>query len=330
MNIIDFKKVVKTYRVPKKPKEGFWQKVKSLFYRKWLTKEIIKDVSFSLKEGEFVGYVGPNGAGKSTTIKLLTGILTPTSGTIRVLGFDPVKDREKYTYNIGVVFGHRSLLEFDIPVIDSLRMFKAIYELDEKTFELRLKQFAKMLKIDELLHVPVRKLSLGQRMRCELAASLLHKPKVIFLDEPTIGLDAISKEEIRNFLKQINKEQNVTIILTTHDMDDIEALCTRLILIDDGSIVYDGALERFTERYIRHKTIEFQLAKVVKKAEYERVLKVADEVEKEGRKVVLRIDIRKHKIAPILDKLLGSARIDDLTIHSPRLEHIIKEAYAKK
>lgn len=329
MTVIDFKNVTKTYRVPEKPKPGAWNKVKSLFYRKWLKKKIIKNISFKLKEGEFVGYVGPNGAGKSTTIKLLTGVLTPSSGSISVLGFDPVKDRYQYTYNIGVVFGHRSLLEFDIPVIESFKLFRAIYELDEETFKERLDYFADMLKIRDLLHIQVRKLSLGQRMRCELAASLLHKPKIIFLDEPTIGLDAISKEEIRNFLTKINKEEKVTIILTTHDMDDIEALCTRIILIDEGKVVYDGNLEKFTQGYIKHKTIEFQLGSVKRKAQYGAVLKSADEVEEEGRTVRLRIDIKEHKIASVLDKLLTSAEIDDLTVHSPRLEHVIKEAYKK-
>jgi len=330
MVVVEFKKVRKMYRVPEKPKKGFWHKIRAMFYRKWHKKDIIKNVSFELKEGEFVGYVGPNGAGKSTTIKLLTGVLTPSSGQIRVLGFDPVKDRYKYTYNIGVVFGHRSLLEFDIPVIESFKLFKAIYELEEKTFKERLEYFADMLKINDLLHVPVRKLSLGQRMRCELAASLLHKPKIIFLDEPTIGLDAISKEEIRSFLARINKEEKVTIILTTHDMDDIEALCHRLILIDDGHIVYDGALKEFTEKYIKHKTIEYELARVKSKKAYETLLESVDEKEQEGKMARLRVDVKKQRVADVLAALLKSAEVDDLTIHSPRLEHVIKEAYKEK
>lgn len=329
MGVIECKNVTKVYRVPEKPKPGAWNKIRSLFYRKWL-KKIIKNVSFTLKEGEFVGYVGPNGAGKSTTIKLLTGVLTPTSGSIRVLGFDPGKERYEYTYNIGVVFGHRSLLEFDIPVVESFKLFKAIYELDEETFRERLEYFADMLNIKDLLHIPVRKLSLGQRMRCELAASLLHKPKVIFLDEPTIGLDAVSKEEIRNFLTKVNREEKVTIILTTHDMDDIEALCNRIILIDEGKIVYDGDLGKFTQGYVKHKTVEFQTGRVKKKAKYEAALKLADSVEEAGRLVRLRVDIKKHKIAAVLDKILASAEVDDLTVHSPRLEHVIKEAYKKE
>jgi len=329
MNAVEVRNVTKVYRIPEKPKSGFWQSVRRLFYRKWLNKEIISNISFSIKKGEFVGYIGPNGAGKSTTIKLLTGVLTPTSGSINVLGFNPIKDRYRFTYKIGVVFGHRSMLEFDIPVIDSLNLFKAIYELDDATFNERLKYFSDMLKLNDILHVPVRKLSLGQRMRCELAASLLHKPEIIFLDEPTIGLDAISKDEIRNFLTKVNREENVTIILTTHDMDDIEALCSRIILIDDGTIAYDGSLDEFKRKYIRHKTVEYVLLSERNKKKYQELLKLADDVEQEGRTVRLRINIKKCRMPDILSMLLDSADVEDLTMHTPRLEHVIKEVYEK-
>lgn len=327
MRVINFENVTKKYRVPEKPKPGFFNSLKAFFYRKWFEKDIIKNISFEIEEGEFVGYIGPNGAGKSTTIKLLTGVLTPTSGNISVLSLSPTKNRYEFTYKIGVVFGHRSMLEFDIPVIESFKLYKAIYELNDSEFRERVDYFCKMLKLEDLLHVPVRKLSLGQRMRCELAASLLHKPRIIFLDEPTIGLDAISKEEIRNFLTKINREEKVTIILTTHDMDDIEALCSRIMVIDEGRIVHDGKLEEFKKKYIRHKTVEFQLKEIKNNKKYEHVLSLADESEFEGRKVLLRINVKKHRIHSVLDGLLESADVDDLTVHTPRLEHVIKEVY---
>jgi len=328
MKAIEVKGVTKIYNVPVKPKSGFFNRLVSVFHRTWIKKIIIKDISFDIEQGEFVGYIGPNGAGKSTTIKLLTGILTPSSGTISVLGFSPTEQRYEYTYNIGVVFGHRSVLEFDIPVIDSFKLFKSIYELDESTFDSRLRLFSKMLALDDLLHIPVRKLSLGQRMRCEIAACLLHRPKVIFLDEPTIGLDAISKSEIRSFLTKINKEENVTIILTTHDMDDIEELCHRIILIDDGSLVYDGSLNDFKKEFIAHKTVEYKLLKVLKNSEYKKILSSAHEVEHEGDIVRLRVDSKKD-ITKILKSVLECAVVEDISIHTPRLEHLIKEVYLK-
>ena len=328
MSVIQVQNVCKDFKIPKKvDNPSFWQKVGSIFYRKWETVSVLKDVSFKINEGEFVGYVGPNGAGKSTTIKLLTGVLTPTSGNLDVLGFSPTKQRYKYTYNIGVVFGHRTLLEFDIPVIESLKLYKDIYELTNEEFKERLEMFSKMLKIDELLHIPVRKLSLGQRMRCEIAASLLHKPKVLFLDEPTIGLDAIAKDEIRDFLTRINKKEKTTIILTTHDMDDIEALCKRIIIIDQGKLIYDGDLQKINQRFIKYKNVEAEIQKVTTKKAFNALLKKVEVVTKTQRLLKFRVALNKFHVPDIIDELMDSTNVVDLIVHEPRLENVIKEIY---
>ena len=330
-DVIVVRDLVKTFRVPaKQAANSFLSNVKNLLYRKWEDKTVLKSLNFTVKEGEFVGYVGPNGAGKSTSIKLLTGILSPTSGEARVLGFVPFKQRYDYSYNIGVVFGQRSLLEFDIPVIESFKLYKDVYELSRKDFEARLDYFSKALKIDEFLHIPVRKLSLGQRMRCEIAASFLHNPKVVFLDEPTIGLDAIAKEEIRNFLKKINKENKTTIILTTHDMEDIEQTCERIIVIDEGKIIFDNSIKKLKKEYVKHKRVEVDYSEVLNKSKLAAVLKKTTITERREGYMDLRIDITKHKVPAIVDDLLECLDVHDLAVHSPRLESVIKEIYGRK
>ena len=195
-------------------------------------KRALDSISFTVPSGQVLGLIGPNGAGKTTAVKVLTGILTPTAGRVRVLGFDPHHDRYRYTYHIGLVFGQRSLLWYDIPVIESLRLYADIYEIDRQAFDQKVRQFSEMLDIGGLLHIPVRKLSLGQRMRAEIAASLLHTPEVLFLDEPTIGLDSVAKERVREFLRQENRDRGTTIVLTTHDMNDVEALAQRVLILD--------------------------------------------------------------------------------------------------
>ena len=326
--MIEVKNLRKTFRKPKKlKKKSIRQSIKNIFYREWQTVNVLKGINFKIKEGEFIGYVGPNGAGKSTTIKALTGILTPTSGSIKCLDMDPNKDRYEYTKHIGVTFGQKSLLWYEIPVIESFKLYRDVYELDKKVYEKRLKEFSKILKINELLHVPVRKLSLGQRMRCEIVASLLHNPKIVFLDEPTIGLDAIAKEEIRTFLKKINKEEGTTIILTTHDMADIEELCERIILIDKGKIIYDGSLAKLKKRYIKFKQIEFEYDKVKNKKEAEELKKLCQIIEQRDGYLKLRVNTRKHRVKTIIDNILLGYDISDLSIQEQALETVIKEVY---
>ncbi len=239
--MIEFQDIRKSYRVSKR-ESGLGNAVKSFFKRDYTMIEAIKDISFSIGDGEMVGYIGPNGAGKSTTIKILSGILMPDSGTCVVNGQVPWKDRKEYVRQIGVVFGQRSQLWWDIPVMDSFELLQAIYTIPAPKYRSKLDELTELLHLEELLKTPTRQLSLGQRMRCELAASLLHDPKLLFLDEPTIGLDAVSKIAVRDFIKKMNEEHKTTVILTTHDMQDIEAITNRVILIGRGQKLMDGTL----------------------------------------------------------------------------------------
>ena len=240
--MITMENVCKSYRIAKR-NAGFAEACKALFHREYQVIEALKNVSFTISDGEMVGYIGPNGAGKSSTIKILSGILTPDSGTVLVDGRTPWKNRIEHVRRIGVVFGQRSQLWWDVPVIDSFELIKDIYSIPNQMYQENLEELTETLNLGELLRTPVRQLSLGQRMRCELAASLLHSPKILFLDEPTIGLDAVSKLAVREFVKKHNETHGTTVILTTHDMQDIEALTKRIILIGKGRILMDGTLE---------------------------------------------------------------------------------------
>lgn len=240
--MIAMKHVSKTYRVARR-KAGFREACKSLFYREYEEICALDDVSFTIRDGEMVGYMGPNGAGKSSTIKILSGILTPDSGECCIDGLVPWKDRVKHVARIGVVFGQRSQLWWDIPVIDSFELLRDVYSVPQAQYKRKLDELTALLQLEELLKTPTRQLSLGQRMRCELAASLLHNPGILFLDEPTIGLDAVSKLAVREFVRRMNREHGTTVILTTHDMQDISALAQRVILIGRGRILLDGTLD---------------------------------------------------------------------------------------
>ena len=256
--IIQFKEISKDFKIlTKKKKSGFL----NLFRRDKTIIHALKNIFFEIEEGDIVGYIGPNGAGKSTTIKIMSGILTPTSGECSIMGQVPWKDRQKYVKNIGVVFGQRSQLWWDVPIIDSFELLKDIYKIPEKEYEETLNDLIDSLNLKDLLNRPLRQLSLGQKMKCELAGSLLHRPKVLFLDEPTIGLDAVTKLAVRDFIKSINKKWGTTIILTTHDMNDIDALTNKIILIGRGQILYNGSFSEIKEKYGHIKEIEVEFAK---------------------------------------------------------------------
>lgn len=246
--MITLEHVRKTYKVSKRD-AGFSSALKALFHRHYEHIHALDDVSFTISDGEMVGYIGPNGAGKSSTIKILSGILTPEEGICLVDGLTPWKNRIEYVKNIGVVFGQRTQLWWDVPVLDSFELLKEIYLIPETVYQNNLEQLTEMLDLAKLLQTPVRQLSLGQRMRCEIAASLLHDPRILFLDEPTIGLDAVSKLAVRDFIKKLNLEKNTTVILTTHDMQDIEALTDRIILIGKGKILLDGTIDDIRKDY---------------------------------------------------------------------------------
>ena len=239
--MIEMKGISKTYRIRKR-EAGIGSAVKALFTRDYTEIHALKEMSFTIPDGQIVGYIGPNGAGKSTTIKILSGILRPDSGTCTVNGMVPWEDRKKYVSRLGVVFGQRSQLWWDVPVMESFQLLRDIYRVEKKEFQSNLSRLTEQLDLGDFLNAPVRLLSLGQRMRCEIAASLLHSPDILFLDEPTIGLDAVSKLKVREFIRNENRERKITVILTTHDMQDIDALCHRVLLIGKGQLLLDGSI----------------------------------------------------------------------------------------
>lgn len=257
--MITLQNINKTFRVAKR-KEGLGAAFRALFQREYEIITALQDISFEIGEGEIVGYIGPNGSGKSTTIKIMSGILTPDSGICKIAGYTPWKDRKEYVRHIGVVFGQRSQLWWDVPIVDSFSLLKDIYEISEEDYRSTLEELTEYLDLTELLKMPARQLSLGQRMRCEIAASLLHRPKILFLDEPTIGLDAVSKLAVRDFIRKLNREKGVTVILTTHDMQDMEALASRILLIGKGKILFDGSYEKFKKNAKEGDGVEEMLA----------------------------------------------------------------------
>lgn len=248
MAIIEVKKLVKTYKTLEK-EEGMIGYIKNLVKPKYKEFKAVKGINFEIQEGELVGYIGENGAGKSTTIKMLTGLLTPTSGKVIVDGIVPNEKRIQNNQKIGAVFGQKTQLWWDLPVIESFRLIRKMYKIPENEYRKNLKKFSELLELEDLLEKQVKNLSLGQKMRCEIAATFLHNPKIVYLDEPTIGLDVFVKEKIRKFIKDINQEKNTTVILTTHDLNDIEDVCNRIILLDNGSIIYDGDKQKFKDTY---------------------------------------------------------------------------------
>lgn len=252
--IIEVENLCKTFKISKRA-NGLPGRVANLFVPKYNYKKAVSDISFEIVEGEAVGFIGANGAGKSTTIKMLSGILCPDAGNIEVAGYIPFKQRKEYVANIGVVFGQKSQLQWDLPVIESFELLKHIYSIPKNLYKENLALFTEILALSSFIEQPVRQLSLGQKMRADIAAALLHSPKIIFFDEPTIGLDVVAKEKIRDFVRYINKEKSVTVIFTTHDMQDIEQTCNRLILIDKGEKVYDGTVKGLLDTYAKEKKL---------------------------------------------------------------------------
>ena len=321
MSFIEVKHINKTFKVPIKL-SGRFGTLKSFFNRKYNYIKAINDISFSIKKGEIVGYIGPNGAGKSTTIKILSGILVPDSGEVKINKMIPWKDRKKYVSNIGVVFGQRSQLWWDIPAIDSFNLLKDIYKLEESEYQKTLNELIELLNLKDIINIPVRQLSLGNRMKCEIAASLIHRPKILFLDEPTIGLDAISKKMVREFIKKINKQNNVTVILTTHDMADIEALAKRIILIGKGKLLYDGSLSKLKHKYdylrkikiITRDKIEINEDYIVNKNNIDGGIEFI-------------IDIRKIEINEFIKLISSKISIIDIDIDSGNIDELIVKLY---
>ena len=322
MSYIDVKGISKTFKVSKR-NSGIRDTLKSFFKREYVYIDAVKDINFQIEKGEIVGYIGPNGAGKSTTIKMLSGILLPTAGNITINGLNPFVDRKKYVSTIGVVFGQRSQLSWDIPAEDTFDLLCDIYNLDNEEYQKTKNHLVKLLNIEEVMKKPVRSLSLGQRMRCEIAASLLHKPEILFLDEPTIGLDAESKKIVRDFILKINKEDKVTLILTTHDMTDIETLAKRIILIGKGQILYDGAISKLKKKYGSYVHVHVITKDAVKKGRIKGIVdfsKVSD-----GYNFI--IDSNVISVSKFLNHLSLNYAIDDLDIDNEKIDDIILKLY---
>mgnify|MGYP001389277866 FL=1 len=324
--MIKVENLVKTYKIIEK-EEGLIGYFKNLFHPKYKDFMAVKGINFEIKEGELVGYIGENGAGKSTTIKMLTGLLTPTSGKVTVNGIIPYKERIKNNKNIGAVFGQKTQLWWDLPVIESFRLIKKMYNMTESEYRKNLKKFTKLLELDELLEKQVKNLSLGQKMRCEIAATFLHNPKIVYLDEPTIGLDVFVKEKIRKFIKEINEENKTTVILTTHDLKDIEDVCDRIILLDKGQIIYDGEKQKFKDKYGKYITAELIVKNkksIIKNDLKNENLKIIEEKENS---IKLKFLHEKITILTVMDEISKYCEIEDVHMKEAELEDILKEIY---
>ena len=303
---------------------------RDLLTRNYKIVPAVNDINFTVKKGEMVAYIGENGAGKSTTIKMLTGILEPTSGEIMVNGMNPHKEREKFTQTIGVVFGQRSQLWWDIAVQESFRLLKKVYKVSDEQYNDHMEHVIKTLDIGPLLDKPVRKLSLGQRMRCELAAALIHNPPLLFLDEPTIGLDVLVKMKIREFLKEINEKYNTTILLTTHDLGDIEALCERVIMLDEGQIIYDGELQSLKNNWAEEKQVHFQFIEPVELHDLQSLglsFHVNWEFDEKNHTYIAVLKEESDHISQLVAAVVSRFKIKDVKIHETSIEEIVRNIY---
>ncbi|MEM4239959.1 MAG: ATP-binding cassette domain-containing protein [Candidatus Woesearchaeota archaeon] len=321
-NIIHVKDLKKQFKTIKRG-QGIIAAFKSLVKPEIEYKQALKGISFDIKEGEIVGLIGPNGAGKSTVLKILCGLLWPDSGEANVMGMKPWKDRINYVAKIGAVFGQKSNLFWDLPPIDSYYLNRDIYGIPQNEFLPRMKKLIKLLEIEQISRTPVRDLSLGERMRCEVIQALLHNPRLVFLDEPTIGLDIIAKEKLRDFLIKLNKEQKTTFIVTTHDMQDIERLCDRVIIINHGKIIYDGPLEEIRQKYLTDKHIEVKLAEKAGKFSF----KGCKVIRQQEYDLEIELDTRKAKVQDLINYLLKNFDVADIIVADPPIEEIIAKIY---
>ncbi|WP_068469356.1 ABC transporter ATP-binding protein [Candidatus Protochlamydia phocaeensis] len=322
MSIIAVEALWKEFYIPKR-KKGFLGNFASLFSREYIVKTALDRISFTIEEGELVGYIGPNGAGKSTTVKILSGILVPNGGSVKVMGKTPWDYRIETVSQLGVVFGQRTQLWWDLPVIESFELLRDIYRVPADVYRKTLESLTDTLELSKLCHIPVRQLSLGQRMRCDIAASLLHSPKILFLDEPTIGLDAVSKLAVRDFIRHLNKERQVTIMLTTHDMDDIESLCNRVLILNEGRLFLDGSLEALRQKLLPERRLIVDLLH-----EHETIRDPqAAFFKQEGHRVWLSFNPVETSTPELIRRITASHAIRDLYIENPPIEEIIAKLY---
>lgn len=311
----------KHYQVYQK-EHGFLSSIKSLFFRKYETVTAVDDISFSISEGEFVGFIGPNGAGKTTTLKCLSGLLYPSNGKVSVLGFTPWERKYEFLSQIAFVMGQKNQLWWDLPPLETFLLNKEIYEISTKKFNDILSELSTLLKVDQLLKTPVRKLSLGERMKMELIASLIHSPKVLFLDEPTLGLDVVMQQNLRDFIKEYNKKYHATIILTSHYMKDVESLCKRVIIINLGKIIFDGELSSLIRQRAPYKLIKVILQRHIEESAFQALGSVARFQYPE-----LVLISPNEKISYVTSKLLKELPIEDVTIQDPEIEDILRDVF---
>lgn len=323
----------KDFKINKKY-AGFKGAIKSFFTSEYTIKKAVDNISFEINDGEIVGYIGANGAGKSTTIKMMTGILKPTNGIVSVNGLIPYENREKNAKNIGVVFGQKTQLWWDLPISETFSLLKDIYDVSDEDFNERMSFLKEVLELDEFFLSPVRTLSLGQRMRADLAAALIHNPKVIYLDEPTIGLDVVVKERVRKSIKEINEKYNTTIILTTHDLNDIEELCSRIIIIDKGKKIYDGEINGVKEKFGYLTTVEIQIKEEINLENFNEFNEMKDDCEfklnfNENK---LSITFNKNKISSseIIGRVMKKLSVIDFVVKETSIEDIVKKMYRKE
>lgn len=321
--VIEASDLSKHFSVPKKT-EGFGGSLKSLFNRRYKTVKAVDGISLSITEGEMVGFLGPNGAGKTTTLKMLTGIIYPSAGSVSVLGYTPTDRKVEFQKQISLVMGQKNQLWWDLPPTDGFLMNKEIYGIPTEQYRQTLDELIELLDIAEVMSTPVRKMSLGQRMKCELIASLLHRPRLLFLDEPTIGLDVVTQKKVREFLRKINREYKTTIILTSHNMEDVEAVCERIIMIDHGHKVYDGSITNLIQTYATEKYLSLDFDEQVPRKLLEKYGRI---VEYDGWKVVLAVPRLGH--AKVAAELLTKFEVDNLDIQESKLEDIILKHFSR-
>lgn len=321
MSVIEVKNLSKNYKVKIKDK-GLIGSLKAIIKPNYKVVKAVKDVSFEVEKGEMIAFIGPNGAGKSTTIKMMTGILYPDNGSIKILDFDPKKDRKKLAYEIGTVFGQKEQLWTHLTPYDNFKFFGAIYDLNNYQIEKKIEELRQLFELDEFINVPVRNLSLGQRIRCEIACALINEPKILFLDEPTIGLDPVVKENIRLFIKRMNKEYHTTVFLTSHDVGDIEKLCKRVIIINKGMVVLDDSMENLKYHYLNKKIVEAKMREKVNLDDEDGIKILKDK----GYNLKIEVDTKKREISDAI-KLLNPENIVDINISNIPLEDIIADIY---
>lgn len=321
MAVIKVENLSKTFKVKQKEK-GLKGSLKAIVKPNFKEIKSVKNISFQVEEGEVIAFIGPNGAGKSTTIKMLTGILYPDSGKVEVLGIDPTKQRKKLAYEIGTVFGQKEQLWMHLTAYDNFKFFGAIYDIPQQETEKRIEELSNLFDLEKFINTPVRNLSLGQRIRCEIVASLIHKPKVLFLDEPTIGLDPVVKESIRKLIKRMNQEYNTTVFLTSHDISDIEKLCKRVIIINDGQIVMDDSMTNLKYHYLEKKVVELRLTKKVNFKD----CKGVEILKQKENSFKIEIDTKQTDLTTVL-KFIDLENIVDINISSTPLEEIISKIY---